>query len=347
VACVCVVGVVSQSTPVFPGRNWVRHTPEQEGMDSAKLKSAFDYAATDLLETYCVSVHRNGYLVGDRYWGLEGGYNKTNVIWSVSKAWMATLIGVAERDGKLSTSDLMTKYVPEWKNAQSGNITMENVMRHCSGRYFDTVADFVTPQLEADQTKYAIHLKQQYPPGTHDQYNQMAYQTLQQVFEQATGSGIQAAATKELYRPLNFESDTYFQMRSFFVGVPQKHPLVYGGVTTSCADLARFGLLWMKQGNWSGHQVFTKGFYDKAMSQPKMPYGNARRYGNWGGPPNIKSEGLGRNIIVFNPTNEVVLTRVGSSITALFKPGDFIDKVIGAIKDPVLRGRPEDWYVAW
>jgi CubicO group peptidase (beta-lactamase class C family) len=131
--------------------------------------------------------------------------------------------------------------------------------------------------------------------GTHDQYNQMAYQSLQRVFETATGNTFQNASTYELYRklsiihlrrpivmvlfvhdetgPMQFESATYWQMNSFFLGVPQKHPLVYGGVTTTCPDLARFGLLWMNQGNWSGHQVFTKAFYEKAMSQPQMPFG--------------------------------------------------------------------------
>jgi len=341
---VLVVSVSAQG--VFPGAHWERHTPEQEGMDSNKLKEAFSYAQTDGLETYCVSVHRNGYLVGDKYWGLEGGYNKTNIIWSVSKAWMATLIGTAERDSKLSTAEPMSKYVPEWAAAPTANISMEMVMRHCSGRYYDAVADFVTPQTQTDQTKYAIHLKQQYPPGTHDQYNQMAYQTLQQVFETATGTGIQAASQRELYGPMQFESKTIWQEKSFFVGLPQKHPLIYGGVTTSCVDLARFGMLWMKQGNWSGHQVFTKAFYDKAMSQPQYPFGHARRYGNWGGPPSVKSEGLGRNIIVFNPTANLVFTRVGSFATSFFKPGDFIDKVVGAIKDPALRGSPDDWYVA-
>jgi len=174
---------MAQSPPVFPGRNWVRHTPEQEGMASNKLKSAFNYAGTDGLETWCVSVHRNGYLVGDKYWGLEGGYNKTNVIWSTSKAWMATMIGTAERDGKLKTTDLMGKYVPEWATQQkTQNITMETIMRHCSGRYYDPATDFVTPQLQTDQTKFAIGLSQQHAPGTKDQYNQMAYQTLQQVY---------------------------------------------------------------------------------------------------------------------------------------------------------------------
>jgi len=260
---------------------------------------------------------------------------------------MATLIGTAERDGKLSTADLMGKFVPQWaSNPKTNNITMETVMRHCSGRYYDAVADFVTPQTKDDQTAYSIGLPQAHPPGTVDQYNQMAYQTLQQVFELSTKTGIQDASKKELYTPMQFESATIWQEKGFFTGVPQKHPLVYGGVTTSCPDLARFGHLWLNQGTWVNRTVFTKAFYDKAMSQPTYSFGKARRYGNWGGPPSIKSEGLGRQIVVFNPTNGIVLTRVGSEVTTAFKPSDFIDKVMAAIKDPMLRGRPEDWIVA-
>jgi hypothetical protein len=116
----------------------------------------------------------------------------------------------------------------------------------------------VTPQTKNDQTEFSIHLPQEYSPGlsclhhlhssihlccpfflslppktgTHDQYNQMAYQTLQQVFETATGTQIQDASQKELYGPMQFESKTYWQTEGFFTGVPQKHPLVYGGVTT-------------------------------------------------------------------------------------------------------------------
>jgi len=333
---------------VYPGKTWVRHTPEQEGLDSTALKAAMDYAFKGNCETYCTSVHRNGYLVGDMY-ASGVHYNTTSIIWSVSKAWMATLIGTAERDGLLSTADIMGQYVSEWaSNPKTSNITMDSIMRHCSGRYYDVVADFVTPQTLDDQTAYSIKLPQQHAPGTVDQYNQMAYQTLQQVFEKATGTEIQNASRTEFYGPLQFESATYWQMEGFFTGVGQRHPLVYGGVTTSCADLARFGWLWLNQGNWSnGHQVFTKAFYDKALSQPQYPFGRARRYGNWGGGPDTKSEGLGRQIVVFNPVTNMVLTRIGSFGTVWFKPGDFIDLVNKAIKDPMLRGRPEDWIVAY
>jgi len=336
--------LVACATAVFPGRNWIRQSPDQAGFDAAKLKAAVDYA-TKGIETHCVSIHRNGYLVADKY-AAGQGYNKTNIIWSVSKAWMATLMGVAERDGKVSTNDLMTKYVPEWNKADTKDIKVDHIMRHCSGRYYDAVADFVTPQTQTDQTAYSIKLPQQHAPGTKDQYNQMAYQTLQQVFEKATGTMVIDRTKTELFQPLQFESASFWQEKGFFTGVPQKHPLIYGGMTTSCPDLARFGHLWLNHGNWSGRVVFTEAFFQKALSQPQFPFGPGRRYGNWGGGPSHKSEGLGRQIVVFNPTNGIVLTRVGSEATTQFNPGQFIDLVMAAVKTEELRGSIDDWMIA-
>jgi len=334
------------SVGVFPGASWVRHTPEQEGMDGAKLRAAIDWAGRVGTESYCTAVVRNGYLLGDKYWS-GSSYNHTNIIWSVSKAWMATLIGVAERDKNLSTSEVMGKYIPEWaKDAKTNTIQMEHVMRHCSGRYYDPATDFVTPQLQTDQTKFAIGLSQQHPPGTKDQYNQMAYQTLQQVFERATGIGIQAASQRELYGPMQFESKTYWQMHGFFTGVPQKHPLVYGGVTTTCADMARFGHLWLNQGNWNNHTVFTKAFFDKAMAQPQYPFGPGRRYGNWGTGADIRSMGFGKQVVMFNPKTQIVVTRIGGTVSLAFDYNDYFQMINDAIKNPELRGTPDDWIVA-
>jgi hypothetical protein len=47
----------------------------------------------------------------------------------------------------------------------------------------------------------------------------------------------------------------------------------------SCADLSRFGWLWLNNGTWNGHTVFTRDFWNKALSQPQYPFGPARRYG--------------------------------------------------------------------
>jgi len=222
---------------------------------------------------------------------------------------------------------------------------MENVLRHNSGRYYDPASDFVTPQTKTDQTAFAISLPQQHAPGTVDQYNQMAYQTLQQVFERATGVGIQAASVKELYGPMQFESKSYWQMAGFFTGVPQKNPLVYGGLTTSCADLARFGLLWLNKGKWMNYTVFTTDFYNKAMSRPQYSFGPGRPYGNWGATSTgFRSMGFGKQIVMFNPVLNIVAARLGAVTSIKYDYNDWFKMILDAVK-PEERGKPEDWMV--
>jgi len=315
-------------------------------MNGTLLQQAIDYVGRFGTETYCTAVARNGYLLGDKYW-TGHHFNSTDLVWSVSKAYMATLIGIAERDANLSTYDLMGKYIPEWaKDTKTSGIQMEHVMRHCSGRYYDPLTDFVTPQFQLDQTNFGIHLSQQHAPTTKDQYNQMAYQTLQQVFERATGKGIQAASQQELYGPMNFESKTYWATHSFFLNLPQKHPLVYGGLTTSCADMLRFGHLWLNQGQWGNHTVFTKAFFDKAMQQPTYPFGPGRRYGNWGTGADIRSMGFGKQVVMFNPTTNIVATRLGGLISLEFDYNDYWKMLNDAILKPEERGSVNDWVVA-
>jgi len=283
----------------------------------------------------CASVHRYGYLVADKYWS-GASFNTTHIIWSVSKCVTAVLVGIAEKDGKLHTTDLMTKYIPEWKNSKSANVTMDMIMRHCSGRYYDPVTDFAGPQFVSDQTQYGIDLFQEYPPETHDQYNEMAYQCLEKALRTGTGMTVQQWSKTRLFEPLQFESDVHWDKQTFFLFVPLKYPAVYGGVMTSCADLGRFGHLWLNKGMWSGTEIFTEEFYNKALSQPKASFGPMREYGNWGQhfPGNwSRAEGMGNQFVAFNPTYQMVISRIGwfDSISELFSYNTFMDMVLAAV----------------
>jgi CubicO group peptidase (beta-lactamase class C family) len=326
--------VSAQPPPTFPGKNWVRQAPAAVKMDPAKLEDAMKYAS-GADTSFCASVHRFGYLVADKYWS-GASYNSSHIIWSVSKCVTAVLIGIAEKEGKLSTTDLMTKYVPEWKGGKSENVTMDQVMRHCSGRYYDPITDFAGPQFVSDQTKYGIDLHQEYPPGTHDQYNEMAYQTLERVLRVATGVSVQDWSNGKLFYPLEFEGNTHWDKESFFIFIPLKYPAVYGGVETSCANLGRFGHLWLNKGKWMNQTIFTEQFYDKALSEPKAPFGPMREYGNWGQhfPGNwSRAEGMGNQFVAFNPQYNLVATRIGwfDSISELFSYNTFMDKVLSSV----------------
>jgi len=321
----------------YPGATWERATPESQGMSNAKIQEAFDYAERwgDGVN-YCVTVHRNGYLIAERSWNARNPPWPIYpyYIWSVSKAFTATLIGSAERDGILNTEDLSGKYIAAWRNANDGSerITLDMIMRHDSGRYYDFFTDFIRSQWQPSQTDFAIGLRQQHPPGTLYQYNQMAIQTLERVIVNAVNQTVNQWARAQLFGPLQFEeTETEYQEKSIVIPI-SNDPLMYGGVRTSCSDLGRFGHLWLNRGQWSNNRtIFTDAFYVKATSYPQPP--RAGRAYHWGGYPNIKAQGMGKQFVTFNPEKNLVLTRIGNPTGAGIDVNDYIAMMMDAFID--------------
>ena len=229
---VIAVGALAQGPATrWPGAEWTMRPPEDVGMDSALLQQALDYArGPDDTRSHCVSVHRDGFLVAEGYWnGREA--SSTDIVWSTSKAVAATLVGIAERDGSLTTETRVSEYVPEWADSESEAVNIDMLLRHDSGRYYDAVSDFVVPQLTglngtdlpATQTEYAVRQTgcllgpcQQHTPGTVYQYNQMAFQAIEPVLRGATGLTLNEFSEARLKRPLRFESDTFWDTKGAF-----------------------------------------------------------------------------------------------------------------------------------
>eukprot|EP00004_Rigifila_ramosa_P022594 TRINITY_DN618_c0_g1_i1.p1 TRINITY_DN618_c0_g1~~TRINITY_DN618_c0_g1_i1.p1 ORF type:complete len:382 (-),score=92.10 TRINITY_DN618_c0_g1_i1:43-1188(-) len=318
----------------FPGQTWERATPESQGMSSEGLEEAFDFAGRsgDQL-TYCTSVHINGYLVAERFWSRPPpGPVYPWIIWSVSKAFTNTLLATGERDGRLNTEEFASKYIQEWNQPDhpARNITIDMLLRHDSGRWYDFVTDFLRSQFQPSQTDFAISLRQQHEPGTHYQYNQMGIQNLERVITQALNISVAELAERELFAPLQFESDSEYQEKSILIPLPND-PILYGGVRTTCQDLARFGHLWLNRGVWNGRRVFNDDWYTKALSNPPAP--RAGRSYHWGGYPNVKAQGMGKQFVTFNPEKNLVLTRIGNPIGAGFDVGGYIDRVMASFLD--------------
>ena len=273
---------------VFPGAQWEVREPEQEGMSTALLERAIEYAAGENnLRSHCVSIHRNGYLVAEKVWDRPlqppSDYNSTTMVFSISKAITSTLVGMAERDGLLSTEGRLPEYgIPQWAGTEQGEITVDMLLRHDSGReYINDIEDIALPQFApagtdpSGQTEFSINNRsQQHRPGTYTQYNQMAFQLLERVLRNATGLQVPTLAKQQLWNPLQFESQTFWQETGVVSGI-RNGPLLYAGVHTSCRDLARFGTLWMHRGTWgrtapngtnTTEEFFTPEFWAKAMS---------------------------------------------------------------------------------
>ena len=148
--------------PPTIGNVWSRVSPAEANMDADLLDEAMSYPGrpgAQGSETYCVSVHRDGKLVADRYFKKRGQVGDTDgdldvdeftplVVWSTSKAVTHTIVGIAEKAGLLKTTDQASDYIMEWKRSNSSEVLVDMLMRMDSGRYYDPVTDFVLSQFE-------------------------------------------------------------------------------------------------------------------------------------------------------------------------------------------------------
>src|SRR5437867_3804872 len=89
-----------------------RSTPEAQGVSSAGIE-AFVGAVDKQVDTmHSFMLVRHGHVVAEGWWKPEAP-EKTHVMYSLSKSFTSTAVGLAVAEGKLSIDDLVLKFFPE------------------------------------------------------------------------------------------------------------------------------------------------------------------------------------------------------------------------------------------
>jgi len=356
------VAVASARASMFPGESWEQRSPESQGMDSARLQEALEYAAgPQNLRSHCASIHRNGFLVAEGYWKPGQPFaNSTTMVYSISKTFTTALIGAAEREGLVDTEHEAHTYdIPQWRGTEAQRITVDMLLRHDSGRYYGSdLEDIGLPQFvpagtdPSSQTAYAISLPMEYPPGAVTEYNQMAFQTLERVLRNATDKRVTEYVAEKIFEPLGFEYSPFLTELGVVTNIPNG-PLLYAGINCACRDLARFGTLWMNFGTWGDGangtevtEVFTEEFWRKSMSTPR---GGRAYHWNRNG-DNYQADGMGGQFVLFNAELGLVVTREGHVLDEWiesFSPSTFVNMVMSAFTSEEDKAKASRWSLAY
>ena len=212
---------------IFPGTNWETRTPPQAGLDVAKLNAIQSY----LGGRGCIV--RNGYLVYS--WG---NMTTRGDVASAAKPWYSTLLFKAVEEGRLASLD--TRAVEFEPRLGMLNSPLGFKDTNITFRHF------------ANQTScYGV---QEHPGAAYD-YNdwQMAlfWDTLFLNVYGATYATVDATVLQpRLTSTLQCQDSPTFM--AFGTG---DRP---GRLAVSPRDFARFGLLYLNQGNWNGTQVISQ-----------------------------------------------------------------------------------------
>jgi len=318
------VPIGSPST-VLTTASWVHESPESHGFDSAGLKKAAIWAQEHRSDSLLV-IH-DGAIILEQYWnGLESDIPIP--VYSITKSVVSTLIGIAQYQGLLNINDRVSDYIEEWVGTDSETVTIRDILSNDSGRSWSLLGDFLIAANPPDNlTQYAIDRGQQYAPGEHWQYNQMAIQCLERVLSVATGQSTVSYAQENLFDPLGMkdttvETDAFGQM------------VMSWGMRSTVRDLACLGQLYLNGGIWAGKRILSLDYIRAATSssnQINTAYGFlwwVNTEGEWYEPVTLVyhkndwaypdapldvyvASGLMGQMIMVSPSDDVVIVRRG------------------------------------
>lgn len=305
---------------VYPGKHWQKaKTPEQLGWSSEKLAAAREYSKT--IDTAAVIIVDNGVVVD-----AWGDITKNFQCHSMRKSIMSALIGVHVDQGNLDLSKTMAElniddYEPaltrEEKTASVGDL-----IRARSGIYHAALGE--DPLMKAMRPRRNSH-----PPGTFWYYNNWDFNALGTIFEQETGTKIFEEFDRRFAKPLQMEDFKvsrcrYLNSGNYGDSLISKHR--YYLFRVSARDLARFGLLFLREGRWQKRQIVSSAWVRESTAThseiwPDSGYG----YMWWTGTregfyPNVKvkdhsyhaSGWGGHKIFVLPYRNLVIVHRVNT-----------------------------------
>jgi len=271
------------------------------------------------------------------------GFNRDSYFHSQSmaKSFISFLIGAAIDDGLIqSVNDPMTKYIPELakRDPRFEKITIKNLLMMRSGLKYNTSVipwlnieapwnDEAVGYYHPNVRKLLLHkVYIAREPGKTFQYCNYNTSYLGLIIERATHKTVSEYLQQKLWSKV-MEYDALFSIdskKSGFEYMPSR-------LIARAIDYARFGRLYLHQGNWNGKQIISPNWVQASViehkSIPRKYYpkwfgnGSSRTYYayQWWGNTNSDSTfqffangNLGQNIYVI-PQDDIIIVHCGNS----------------------------------
>ena len=315
------------ATQAWPMGDAPSAEPWPAGVDRAKMQAAVDLAFADPagLTAAMVVVHR-GQIVGERY--MPGITKDTQLeSWSMGKSLTATLVGLAITDGAFSLDDRAP--VPEWRRPGDprGAIRVRDVMNMASGLSFTGQDDrWMDPTWQyhdhffiyagaVDAFQYATSSPVEFAPNTVGRYRNSDPMTLGFLVRQH----VEKKGEAYLTHPQRALFDKIGIRRQVLEPDPWGNFLLSGYDYGTARNWARLGLLYLRDGVWSGQRMLPDGFA-KFVSTPASAWRRPEYGGQfwingvsqWNLPRDAYfMSGAGGQHTFIVPSHDLVIVRMG------------------------------------
>ncbi len=267
------------AVPAAAARALPRSTPEAQGVSSAGIL-AFVEAADRMVDSlHSVMVLRHGQVVAEGWWTPYDASTR-HELYSLSKSFTSTAVGMAVAEGRLSIDDPVLKFFPEDAPGSPGanlrSMRVRDLLRMATGHQDE-------PPTAADKISARSFLAQPVPhkPGSHFKYNTAATFMQSAIVQKVTGQTVRDYLQPRLFAPLGIEDPVW---NTSFEGIS----LGGYGLSVRTEDIARFGQLYLQKGRWEGRQLVPAAWVEQATalqvangSNPRSDWDQGYGYQFW------------------------------------------------------------------
>jgi CubicO group peptidase (beta-lactamase class C family) len=330
----------AQNAPALP-----RSTPEQQGISSSAILAFVQAADTSIDTMNSFMLVRNGYVVAEGWWKPYDA-KTPHSLFSLSKSFTSTAVGLAISEGKLSLDDQVLKFFPDDAPAEpSENLNamrVRDLLRMSAGHQTEgewwQSAAMQVPSGERLTKMFLAH-PVPFKPGSHFLYNSPATYMLSAIVQKVTGTTVLDYLRPRLFDPLGFENPTW---------VSSLDGVTFGavGLSVRTEEIARMGQLYLQKGVWNGRQLIPAAWVAEATklqtsngSSPTSDWDQGYGYQFWQSRHGYRGDGAFGQYMIVLPEQDAVVV-ITSGVRNMQSVMELVwDKLLAAMSPSAL---PED-----
>jgi CubicO group peptidase (beta-lactamase class C family) len=236
-----------------------RSRPEAQGISSSALLAFLEGVETAKLELHSVMVVRHGHVVAEGWWHPYTAATP-HMLFSLSKSFTSTAIGIAVAEGRLSINDKVISFfpdrVPTTISENLEKMTVRDLLIMGTGH--DEEVNLWAS--DGDWVRAFLAHPVSHEPGHHFLYNTPATYMQSAIVEKLTGESLLDYLRPRLFEPLGIENPTWMRC-------PQGIATGGYGLSIRTEDIAKFGQLYLQKGIWNGRQLVSADWVEEASTR--------------------------------------------------------------------------------
>jgi CubicO group peptidase (beta-lactamase class C family) len=252
----------------------IRSLPEKEGVLSSGISAFVDAVEKAKLNVHSMMVLRHGKVIAEGWWAPYGADLK-HTLYSLSKSFTSSAIGLAVGEGRLTVNDKIVSFFPENNPAtiseNLGKMRVRDLLSMSTGHAKDSTSS-LREGGNKNWIKAFLALPVEHEPGTFFVYNSGATYMLSAIIQKVTGHTLLEYLTARLFKPLGIEGQDW-----------EVDPIGINtggwGLRVKTEDIARFGQMYLKKGVWNGKRILSEAWVDEATGKHIQSKGGSRKVG--------------------------------------------------------------------